>query len=152
MPKNTIMKVSIALFLCFLLTGCFFGANESGKEIINDFYLASWDNDTWISYCKDGEGIWDADNILIGHNVFAVGDYDDFIIAKQHPCENALPHIQDYDNQKPNRNITNFYIIDSRNDSYVVHRYDNEKDFNEARTKFEIPIKLPYKFYSKEID
>ena len=125
------MKLSITLFLCFFLTSCYFGSNESGREIINDCYLARWDNDTWISYSKDGDAIWDADNIIVGHNIFAVGDNDDFIIAKQHPCKNTLPHIQDYDSLSPDRNVTNYYIIDTRNDSYVVHRYNNKKDFNE---------------------
>jgi len=152
MTGNTIMKKSIALFFSFFLTSCYFGMNESGGEIINDFYRASWDSDSWLSYSKDGSGIWDVDNIIISHNVFAVGDIDDFIIAKQHPCTNTPPHIQDYDNRRPDRTVTNYYIIDTRNDSYVVHSYKNEKDFNGARTIFKIPKNLPYKFYDKEID
>lgn len=152
MTRKTIMKTSIALLFCFFLTGCFFGANESGSEIINDCYLARWDSDTWISYSKDGDGIWDVENIIIGHNVFAVGDHDDFIIAKQHPCKNNLPHIQDYNNLMPDRTLTNYFIIDARNDSYLVHQYNNEKDFIEAKTQFGIPKNLPYKFYAEEID
>jgi len=90
--------------------------------------------------------------MVVRHNVFAVGDYDDFIIAKQHPCKNNVPHIQDYDSLKPDKTITNYFIIDTRNHGYIVHRYENENDYNRARNLFGIPKDLPYKFYAEEID
>ncbi|WP_209023998.1 DUF3997 domain-containing protein [Saonia flava] len=152
MTRNVFMKVSIALLSCFFLTSCYFGANESGGEIVNNVYSARWDDDSWISYSKNGDGIWDSENIIVSHHVFAIGDYDDFIIAKQHPCKNKQPHTTDFDDLKPDRDITIYIIIDTRNDSYVVHRYQNENDFNEAKTQFGIPVNLTYKFYAKEID
>jgi len=118
------MRVSTAILFCFFLSSCYFGGNESSKEIINDCYLARWDSNTWISYSKDGKGVWDTENIIVGHNVFAVGDFGGFIIAKQHPCENQAPHIQDYDSLKPDLTITNYVIIDTRNESYEVQRFD----------------------------
>jgi hypothetical protein len=146
------MKVLFALIFCVSLTSCYFGANESGEEIINDCYLAKWDYDTWISYSKNGDSIWDTDKIIVSHNVFAVGDYGEFIIAKQHPCKNKLTHIQDYGKLTPDKTITNYFIIDTRNDTFVVHRYDNEKDYNGARIIFGIPRDWPYKYYAGEID
>jgi hypothetical protein len=146
------MKVLFSLIVFFCLTGCYFGANESGEEIVNNCYLARWDYDAWISYSKDGDDIWDPDKIIVSHNVFAVADHDDFIVAKQHPCGNKLPHIQDYDSLTPDRTITNYIIIDTRHDTYVVHSYDNEKDYNEAKILFDIPKDLTYKFHAKEID
>lgn len=119
---------------------------------MKDFYLAKWDENTWISYAKDGDSIYETEKIVIGHNVFAVGNHDDFIIGKQHPCENKEAHFMDYDSLKPNRAITNYFIIDTRNDNYRLHSFDNEKDFNNERTRFGIPKSLPYQFYDKNLE
>ena len=146
------MKNLIGGCLSFILTSCYFGMNEAGEEIVNNCYLVRWDSDTWISYSKSGDGIWDTENMIVGHNVFTLGDYDDFIFGMQHPCENKLPHVQDYDSLRPDRNVTNYFIIDSREDSCIVHIYHNEITFNDARTLFGIPSNLPYKFYASEID
>jgi len=146
------MKKLFGLFLIFCLTSCYFGANESESEIMKYFYLAHWDENTWIAYSKESDSILEPKKIIIGHNVFAVGNNDDFIIAKQHPCENTDRHYMDYDSLKPNKAITNYYIIDTRNDRYKLHFYDNEKDFNDERIRFGIPKSLPFKFYDKELE
>ena len=143
---------SLGVFFCFSLTSCYFGANESGEEIINDFYLARWDQNTWISYSKDSDSIFEPKKIVIGHNVFAVGNNNDFIVAKQHPCENMKSHFMDYDSLKPNRTITNYIIIDTRNHGYKLHSYSSEKEFNNQRIQFGIPKSLPYQFYDKELE
>ena len=145
------MKVLFGLFICFCLSGCYFGANESGGEIINHFYLARWDENTWIAYSKNDDSIYEPNKIVIGHNVFAVGNNDDFIIVKQHPCENEDMHFMDYDSLQPNRAITNYFIIDTRN-NYKLHSFDNERDFNNQRIIFGIPKSLPYQFYDKELE
>jgi len=148
------MKMRIGFFLSFCISSCYFGANDSGVEIMNDFYLARWDENAWISYSKDRDDIWNPQNIIIGHNVFAVGNNDDFIIAKQHPCKKKHAHFQDLsdDSTKPDRTITRYLIIDTRNDSYIIHSYNTESEFDRAKMKFEIDKKLPYKFYAKEIE
>jgi len=146
------MKKLFGLLLIFCLTSCYFGANESESKIMKDFYLASWDKTTWIAYSKDSDSILEPKKIIICHDVFAVGNNNDFIIAKQHPCENADRHYMDYDSFKPNKVITNYYIIDTRNDRYKLHCYDNERDFNEERIRFGIPKSMSFKFYDKELE
>ena len=143
------MRIYSTIILCFLLTSCYFGANESGYEIINDFYLVKWDNDTWISHSKDGDNIWNKENIIVSHNVFAINVVDDFIIIKQHPCENTLSHGQDFDDKEPNKAVINYFIIDSKNQTNKVNLYTNKRDFDNAKAKFKIPKNLPYKFYTK---
>lgn len=146
------MKKLFGLFFCFCLTGCYFGANESGEQIIKDFYLARWDENTWIAFSKDDDSIYEPEKIIIGHNVFAVGNNDDFIIVKQHPCENKEIHFMDFDSLKPNRAITNYFILDTRNDGCKLYRFNNEKDFNNERIRFGISKSLPYQFYDKELE
>jgi hypothetical protein len=146
------IKKIFGLLFCVFLTGCYFGANESKQQIIKDFYLVSWDERDWIAYSADDKSIYVDEKIVIGHDVFAVGNNDDFIIVKQHPCENKELHFMDYDSLKPNKAITNYYIIDTRTENYKIHRFNNALDFNEGRTRLGIPKSLPYKFYDKLIE
>ena len=106
------MKKIFGILLCFYLTSCFFGANESSKKIIKDFYLVAWDERDWIAYSKDDSSIFDIEKIIISHDVIAVGNNDDFIIGKQHPCENKEKHFMDFDSLKPNKAIINYFIIE----------------------------------------
>ena len=55
-------KLTILLF-CFCLTTCYFGQNESYEEIVKNFYLAKWDENTWISYTKDDNNFFDTEKI-----------------------------------------------------------------------------------------
>jgi hypothetical protein len=146
------MRKLIGLFFILFLTSCYFGANESESEIIKGFYLAKWDENTWIAYSKTGDSIYEPEKIIIGHNVFAVGNNEDFIIGKQHPCENNEAHFIDYDSLKPNRKITNFFIIDARNDIYKMHSFNKEKDFENEKARLGVPHSLAYKFYAKELE
>lgn len=147
-----IIKKIFGVLICFCISSCYFGANESSEEIINNFYLAKWDENTWISYSEKGDSIFEPEKIIIGHNVYAVGSFDDFIIAKQHPCENKEKHFMDYDSLKPIKKITNYIIIDTRNNGYKLYRFNNEKDFNIERTRFGITKSLEYQFYNKELE
>jgi acetyltransferase-like isoleucine patch superfamily enzyme len=144
-------KLTILLF-CFCLTSCYFGQNESCEEIVKNFYLAKWDENTWISYSKDDNNIFDTEKIIIGHNVFAVGNNEDFIVGKQHPCANKDAHFMDYDSLKPNRAITNYFIIDTRNDNFKLHSFNNENDFDNWKNRLGIPKSLPYHFYDMDLE
>ena len=146
------MKKILGLFISLFLTSCYFGANESDSEITKGFYLAKWDDNTWIAYSKTGDSIFEPKKIIIGHNVFAVGNNDDFIIGKQHPCENKEAHFTDYDSLRPNRKITNFFIIDARNHTSKIHLFNKEKDFNIEKARLGVPQSLAYKFYAKELE
>lgn len=146
------MKKLLGLFLSLCLTSCYFGANELSNKITKDFYLAKWDENTWIAHSKDGDSIYEPEKIIIGHNVFAVGNNNDFIIGKQHPCQNKEAHFMDFDSIIPNRKITTFFIIDTRNDTYKIHRFDKENDFDNEKTRLGIPKSLPYQFYDKELE
>jgi hypothetical protein len=53
---------------------------------------------------------------------------------------------------KPNRKITNFFIIDTRNETYKIHQFDKEVHFDNEKKRLGIPDSLPYKFYSKELE
>jgi len=132
------MKPYFILFVCMFLTGCYFGANESGEEIMKGFYLAKWDENTWIAYSKNGGQIFDDEKIVISHNVFEVGNNDNFIIAKHHPCKNESLHYMDYDNLKPDEKMVNYLIIDTRNDDYKLYRFNSEKEFNDKKIEFGI--------------
>ena len=146
------MKKFFGLFFSLCLISCYFGANESNSEIMKGFYLAHWDKNTWIAYSKSSDSLYKPEKIIIGHNVFAVGNNEDFIIVKQHPCENEEAHFMDYDSLKPNRKITNFFIIDTRNRAYKVKRFDNEEDFEYEKYRLGIQKSLAYKFYDKEFE
>lgn len=146
------MKKIFGLLFCIYLTSCLFGANGSSKKIMKEFYLASWDEKDWIVYSKDGKDIFEDRNIVIGHDIFAIGDNDDFIIGKQYPCENKHKHYMDFDSLKPNRSIINYFIIDTRNDSYKLKNFDNEIDFYNERAKLGIPENLNYKFIDMRIE
>lgn len=146
------MKKLFGILLCFYLTSCLFGANESSKKIIKDFYLAAWDERDWIAYSTDGNSIFENEKIIIGHDVFAVGNNDDFIIGKQHPCENKEKHFMDFDSLKPNKAIINYFIIDTRNNSYELKSFDNESDFYKERKRLGISENLAYKFHDTRIE
>ncbi|MBK8352720.1 MAG: DUF3997 domain-containing protein [Saprospirales bacterium] len=146
------MKKIFGILVCLFFDSCYFGANESAGEIIKGFYLAHWDENTWIAHSLDGDSIYELKNIIISHNVFAVGNNDDFIVGKQHPCENKETHFMDFDSVKPNRKITNFFIIDTRNETYKIHQFDKEVHFDNEKKRLGIPDSLPYKFYSKELE
>ncbi|MBE0391150.1 DUF3997 domain-containing protein [Flavobacterium sp. PL002] len=146
------MKKFSILVICLFLTSCRFGQNESCVEIEKNFYLVKWDDNSWISYTKDDDSIFNTENIVIGHNVFAVGNNKDFIVGKQHPCKNKEEHFIDFDSLIPNKEITNFFIIDIRNDDFKVHSFNNENDFDNCKNHFGIPKSLPYKFYDKYLE
>jgi len=140
------MKKLTILILCFCLTSCHFGQNESSDEIIKDFHLARWDENSWISYTKNSDSIFEVKNIVVGHNVFGVENNEDFIIGKQHPCENKGKHFIDNDNLKPNLNGINYFIIDTRNKNYKLLTFSNEKDFKIEKTRLGIPENLTNQF------
>lgn len=146
------MKKLTILSLCLCLTSCYFGQNESSNEIIKNFHLARWDENTWISFTEDNDSIFEDENIVVGHNVFAIGNDENFIIGKQHPCENKSKHFTDYDSLKPNKKVINYFIIDARNDNYRLHNFSNERDFIIEKTRLGIPKSLPYKFYDKNLE
>lgn len=146
------MKKLTILLLCLFLTSCYFGQNESSDEIIKNFHLARWDENTWISYTEDNDSIFEDEKIVVGHNVFAIGNNENFIIGKQHPCENKNKHFIDYDSLKPNRKVINYFIIDNRNDTYKLYNFSTEKDFNIEKTRLGIPKSLPYQFYDKNLE
>lgn len=152
MRSKIFIKIFFSLMPCSCLTSCYFGANESGSKIMKDFYLVGWDDRDWIAYSSEDVDIYATEKIIIGHDVFAVGNNEDFIIVKQHPCENKDLHFMDFDSLKPNISITNYFIIDTRNDGYKLHQFDNEKDFNTAKTQFGIPKSLTYKFNDNKIE
>lgn len=146
------MKQIFILLLCICLTSCYFGQNESSNEIIKDFHLARWDENTWISYTEDNDSIFEDEKIIVGHTVFAVGNNDNFIIGKQHPCENKNKHFIDYDSLTPNRKVINYFIIDSRVASYRLYNFSNEKDFIFKKKRLGIPESLSYQFYDKNLE
>ena len=146
------MKKLTILLLCLCLTSCYFGQNESSGEIIKNFHLARWDENTWISYTEDNDSIFEDEKIVVGHNVFAIGNNENFIIGKQHPCENKNKHFIDYDSLKPNRKVINYFIIDNRNNTYRLYNFSNEKDFNIEKTRLGIPKSLPYQFYDENLE
>ena len=145
-------KILILLFLTSF-TSCYFGANESGGKITNNFHLIGWDNEDWqIVYSETNNDIYNPEKIIIQHDVFAVGHNDNFIIVKQHPCENTEPHLIDFDSLRVNKNITNFYIIDIQNNHYQIHKYKNELKFKKGRIELGVPKDLEYKFYDKDLE
>ena len=146
------MKKLTVLLFCLFLTSCYFGQNESSNEIIKDFHLARWDENTWISYTEDSDSIFEPEKIVVGHNVFAVGNNEEFIIGEQHPCENKEAHFIDNDSLKPNRKVINYFIIDTQRNDYRFHSFNNENDFNIEKTRLGIPKSLQYKFYDKNME
>lgn len=147
------MKKLFALLLLISFTSCYFGANESGGKITSNFYLIGWDEKDWqIVHSLDSE-IYKPEKIIIGHDVFAVGHNKDFIIAKQHPCEGLEPHLIDLDSLKPNKTITNYYIIEVlKGEKYRLHKFNSEKEFKKNRVVLGVPKDLTYKFYDKELE
>ncbi|MFT3946078.1 MAG: DUF3997 domain-containing protein [Agriterribacter sp.] len=147
------MKKLAVIFICFGLASCYFGANESGRRIANNFYLVGWDEENWkIVFSTNADNIYAPEKIIVNHDVFALGNNDNFIIAKQHPCENKKSHIIDLDSLKPNKEITNYYIIDIRDKVYKIYSFDNAKDFKEKRTDLRVPISLSYSFYDRKLE
>lgn len=141
------------LFL-ICLSSCYFGANESGGHIIQDFYLIGWDERDWqIVYSPNGE-IYDPEKIIIRHDVFAVGHNDDFIVAKQHPCQSVEPHLVHTDTLKPDKEITNYYIIDIRKgeDAYQVYQFNNEGAYNDKRITLGVPKDLTFTFNDEKLE
>lgn len=120
--------------------------------IMKDFYLVGWDERDWIAYSTSDDSIYETEKIIIGHDVFAVGNNNDFIIVKQHPCENKDSHFMDYGSLKPNKAVIHYSIIDTRDDGYKLHRFDNEKDFDNGRSRLGVPKSLIYKFKDNEIE
>ncbi len=148
------MKKNCAGAVLVILTGCYFGANESGGRIIDNFHLIGWDERDWqIVYSEDNK-IYHPEKIIIGHDVFAVGNNDDFIIVKQHPCDNPVPHLADFDTLRPDKEVTNYYIIDIRHgsQSYKLHKFADQEEFDEERRKLGVPMELTYKFYDAKLD
>lgn len=146
-------KLSLLLILMTFIS-CYFGANESGGKITDDFYLIGWDEKDWqIVYSLDNK-IYDPEKIIIQHDVFAVGHNKDFIIAKQHPCADNSPHLIDFDSLKPNKNITNHYIIkiSKGENNYQIHKFGNEKDFINGKKSLGVPKTLEFKFYDEKLE
>ncbi|OMP32854.1 DUF3997 domain-containing protein [Mangrovimonas sp. DI 80] len=147
-------KITSQLLILITLTSCYFGANESGVHIIDDFYLIGWDQKDWqIVYSLDNK-IYDPEKIIVQHDVFAVGNNKDFIIAKQHPCENTSPHLIDFDNPKPNKTVTNYYIIKimKGDNNYQIHKFKNENDFRKGKINLGVPNNLEYTFYDEKLE
>lgn len=148
-------KILIIIFITSL-TSCYFGANESGGKITQNFHLIGWDEKDWqIVYSKTNKDIYNPEKIIIQHDVFAVGHNDNFIIAKQHPCRNTEPHLIDFDSLSANKIITNYYIIDIHNknsNKYQIHQYKNELEFKKGRIALGVPKDLNYKFYDKDLE
>jgi len=128
--------------------------NESGAKIAKNFYLIGWDQQYWqIVYSLDDK-VHNPEKVIIRHDVFAVGHNKDFIIAKQHPCEDIKPHLLDLDSLKPNKDVTKYYIIDIRNedDTYSLHMFHDYEMYMELRKSLGVPEDLTYKFYDKELE
>ena len=141
-----IFNLTILFVLCLNLTGCYFGMNESWREISKGYYLMGWDDTNWkIVYNKDGKPDY-FEGVVVDMTVFADGHNDDFIIAKQHP--------QHADSLKPNRDITNYFIIDLRSpdNGSKTYSFDNEKDFNDKRLKLGVPKDLNFEFTDKRFE
>ena len=136
------------------MTSCYFGANESGERIIRDFYLIGWDEKDWQIVYSEDNNYHDERKIIIRHDVFAVGHNDNFIIVKQHPCSNSERHLVDYDSHRPNKEVTNYYIIDIRKNvnPYALHKFPNEKTFEEGRRLLGVEDDLTYKFYDSKLE
>ncbi len=79
-------KICILMVLCCFLSGClsdaFFGSPDYEKKLNGDYYLLAFDEDEEMSIGvqigEEGVGVIEA-------TVFAVGQNENFIIAKQHP-------------------------------------------------------------------
>jgi hypothetical protein len=143
---------SILLLVCF--SSCYFGANESGGHIIQDFYLIGWDERDWqIVYSANGE-IYDPEKVIIRHDVFAVGHNDNFIVAKQHPCQNVEPHLMHRDTLKPDKAITNYYIIDigKGNEAYQLYQFNDEQAYNDKRIALGVPKDLTFTFNDEKLE
>ncbi|WP_053991556.1 DUF3997 domain-containing protein [Mangrovimonas sp. TPBH4] len=148
------MRKIVSLFLILItLTSCYFGANESGGKITDDFYLIGWDQRDWHIVYSLNDKIYEPEKIIVQHDVFAIGNNKDFIIAKQHPCANTLPHLIDFDSLKPNKTVTNYYIIKimEGNNNYELHKFGNENDFIKGRTNLGVPENLGYRFIDKNL-
>lgn len=65
-------------------TSCYFGANDWYGHISKDFYKSCWDEHCKIMHSK-GDTPSFFDGIIVDKTVFAIGNNDQFIIAKQHP-------------------------------------------------------------------
>lgn len=148
------MKSLSTMLLLIGLASCYFGANESGGHIIHNFHLIGWDERNWqIVYSRNGD-IYDPEKIVIRHDVFAVGHNDNFIVAKQHPCQNVEPHLMHTDTLKPDRGKTNYYIIDIRkkDEMYQLYQFNNEEEYNEKRIALGVPRDLTFRFYDTKLE
>ena len=146
------MRKIIILIIITSFTSCYFGANESGGKIIKNFYLIGWDEKDWQIVHSLNNEIYEPEKIIIQHDVFAVGHNKDFIIAKQHPCQDSELHIIDFDSLKVNKSITNYYIIEIHKNSYQLHNYVNLNEFKKGKLKLGVPENLDYKFYDKTLE
>ena len=139
-----------ALLFATLLTfsGCYFGMNEDSGKIVRDFYLISWDGKFHQISRSKNSSEFNSENIIIRHDVFAVGHNKNFIIAAQHPCENRKHHLTDYSSEYTvNKEITNYYIIELLNgDDYVVNMFDNLAEYQQGRIDLKVPKDLKYLF------
>lgn len=146
------MKKILTLLFITSLTSCYFGSNESGKKITKNFYLIGWDENDWQIVHSLNNEINKPEKIIIKHDVFAVGHNKDFIIVKQHPCENSEPHLIDFESLEANKNITNYYIIEILENSYQIHNYVNLNEFKKGRLELGVPDNLDYNVYDKTLE
>ena len=58
----------------------------------------------------------------------------------------------DFDSLKPNKEIINYFIIDTRNNIYELKSFDNESDYFKERKRLGISENLDYKFFDNRIE
>ncbi|CAL2095710.1 protein of unknown function [Tenacibaculum sp. 190524A02b] len=148
------MKRTILLLIPITFFSCYFGANEYSGKITRDFYLIAWDDKFWQISRSNNNSEFNPENIIISHDVFAIGNTKNFIIAIQHPCKNEQNHLNDYfDDSKINKEITNYYIIELlKNEKYRINKFDNKTKYLVARTELGVPEDLDYKFYKETLE
>lgn len=142
------MRKALLLIAFISFSNCYFGANEDSGRIVRDFYLISWDEKFHQISRSKNSSEFNSENIIIRHDVFAVGHNKYFIIAAQHPCEDKKPHLTDYYSEYTvNKEVTYYYIIELlRNDDYVVHMFDNLAEYEQGRIDLKVPKDLKYLF------
>lgn len=113
-------------YLLLLIINVSCGYGGFSDSIIED-YEVTWDEDPHQqAICRKTSST--SCSVIVAEYIFAVGHNEEFIIAKQHPT-NRL---------EVNTTITNYYIIDIRNEDEEIYGPLQEAVFNASREKFGI--------------